>query len=190
MYGVSVVITVSPYSAWILTATVKHKKMSLLKIKKFKELKQLSSTRDDRSDLILQQCINEAEEADISEMLGNALYTAVIQAPSAFADLLEPAVYSYGGKTFSHSGLYKVIAGYAYARFLEGENVRVTPSGITRFAMENTELVSMSEIHLRAVASRATADILYQRIRDYISHTEKYAGYVEAAEPVGETLAV
>ena len=155
---------------------------TLLTIQQLKEWKQLPEPTDTRRDNVVQQCIREAEEVDLAQLTGNALYTAIVAAPEQFADLLEPHIFEYCGNTYSHPGLLKVIAGYAYARYLEGDNVRATAFGVRTQNSDQSAAVEMKEIRRRADNSRATAATMFNDIVRFIDISEKYCRYRRIAK--------
>jgi hypothetical protein len=92
------------------------------------QYKQISnSIYDDK----LKELTIDAQFNDIQPLLGERLFSAVLNDPSGYSDLLNGSSYTYAGITYTNYGLKSVLANYIYARYAMFGDAIDNPFGIT-----------------------------------------------------------
>lgn len=151
----------------------------ILTIQQLKKFKQLTSTLDERNTNIIQQCIDDAEDMDLSQLLGNRLYTYVMSNIEKCEDIISPKVFlDCANMQRSHAGLRKIVANYAYARYLNGDNIRVQPVGVVAQHSDNSNTVMFNEIRRRANEARDLGRSYFTDVNYYIANTLPYSDYL------------
>lgn len=106
--------------------------------------------------------IQEAQEFDIKPILGEVMYFDLLKNSSEtnYSNLLAGKEYIYENYTYQFIGLKTIIAYYAYARFIQNDQIKSTPTGFVTKTNEYSERITKSEID-RIVSQAESAAFAY-----------------------------
>lgn len=79
---------------------------------------------------VVEQFMEEVEQLDIKNLLGNRFYVDVINNLSNYDDIIYPLTYEYGGYTYQHNGLVYVISYLTHSLYVENHKLKDTDGGI------------------------------------------------------------
>lgn len=116
--------------------------------------------------------IVEAQQIDLKQLLGDALYidfmTRVdVTADSkytAYQELLKGKNYTYSGTVYEHPGLIGYLAYMTLAKLYAGNSINVTKYGVTQKKQEDSEPVSREVIMQEVNALRAMGMAMQSQI--------------------------
>lgn len=102
----------------------------LLSATDFAPYKELSSNLDDG--VRLHPYIAQAQQFDLKPLIGELFYKNLVdnQDSTPHTLLLAGGGYGFDGNTYEFSGLKAVLVFFAYARFLENQNINITRFGV------------------------------------------------------------
>lgn len=150
--------------------------MALITFNDFEPYRELTGNLDVTERLT--PYINQAQQFDLKELMGNQFYTDLVNNSSDanYQTLLEGGDYTYNNLTYSFTGLKAVIVMFAYARFLANQNINVTRFGVV-FKNNNDVSERVDQKTLQAAISNAKeqgkaywnecVDFLYHNYTDY-----------------------
>ncbi|WP_157681234.1 DUF6712 family protein [Maribacter dokdonensis] len=117
----------------------------------------------------IQTCIDDAEEVDLFEQLGNFYFELIAKADDEdFDNLLNGCEFEFEGVKMKHSGLRKYVAGLAYVRYLGVSNMTHTPHGYVNKLTQNSEPVSYNQIKDEKKEVQRAASIRFKTISNYL----------------------
>lgn len=96
----------------------------------FAQYRQLSASID--ASARLEPYIRQAQELDLLPLLGNALFTHIVNNPTTPENtaLLDGGPYTHNSQHLTHFGLRAALVFFAYARFIEAQNISITRFGV------------------------------------------------------------
>lgn len=116
--------------------------------------------------------IVEAEEIDIKVILGNALFTDLVNNLTSsdpdYAFLLAGGTYTEGGYTYEMKGLKYVLQYYAWSRYLDNPYIH-TVSGLTSHSDEFGTKPDANELKKIADNVRSSAWNFMRDVTDYLN---------------------
>ena len=132
-------------------------------------------------------CILEAQNIDLRNQLGDALYMAIFDEGATserIAAILEPQTFGdCCGASKMHFGLLKALAYYAYARIVKTGSNMQTRYGMVAKTHEYSENTSLKERIAAYEDAFATADSYMAGVLDYIvANNEKYPEYCKGGK--------
>lgn len=121
-------------------------------------------------DNIFNNYIYEAQEFDLKYLLCEDMYFDLLKnsTDQKYIDLINGKEYTYENKSYSFSGLGKVIAYFTYARFILKSNIVSTSHG---FVVKNTqfsETVPLDERRVFYHNYRKEANIIFDDVKKFI----------------------
>jgi hypothetical protein len=104
--------------------------MALITFSDFEPYRELTGNLDVTERLT--PYITQAQNFDLKPLMGNQFYVDVVNNPASTENvlLLDGGDYVYNNNTYTFTGLKAVIVMFAYARFLQNQNINVTRFGI------------------------------------------------------------
>lgn len=112
------------------------------------------AVRDDK----INPHITDAEELDLAPLLGELLYNAIATTPGDHAELLEGGAYAVDGVTYTQPGLNKVLAIFAYSRYILFGSFTDTAFGFVEKSNQDSQPVggsSKNDLHKGAPDRRS-----------------------------------
>ena len=98
----------------------------------------------------LDRSIEQAEDFDVKQVIGNVFFTEIDANKSTYENLLNGGSYTYNGYTYSFKGLNYAIAYFALSRWTRGSNVNATPFGTVVKSSNDSDPVAASDIAIKA----------------------------------------
>jgi hypothetical protein len=121
--------------------------------------------------------IQEAQQIDLKQLLGDALYLDFYTKYDATGDpsyaayqlLLKGTTYSYGGRTVEHPGLIGFLVYSALARFMPNNQVNATSFGVVQKNWEGSEAIDANMMRQVVTELRSNALAFKADIEKYLS---------------------
>lgn len=111
--------------------------------------------------------IDEAEQQDLRQRLGDRLYSYIVSNTEALTDLLDGCTYTAGGEERTVKGLKTALAYYTYSRIVVGGNIEVTRVGVVARDSQYSERSDYSERLQVSRETAAIADYYMSEVLDY-----------------------
>ena len=123
------------------------------------------------------QFVIEAQSFDVKYWLGDGLLNEICEQEAgspqelstANSTLLNGGSYVYLTKTYLFSGLKAVIIYYAFARFINWQQVNITQAGITIKDTDFSTPASAKDIQRMATEAKLTADAMREELELFLS---------------------
>ena len=142
----------------------------LITASKIKEIRAISDNIKESKRI--EPFILEAEQTDLMDLLGNALYTDLLDkvndSPSIYDTLLNGGTYTYKGIKYTIKGLGYALAYFAYSRFLKFQGVNITNFGIVQKTTEFSQPVSGADINRMASSAKDIAMSYFSDCKLYL----------------------
>lgn len=119
--------------------------------------------------------IEEAEQADLKNLLGAELYYDLVKNKNdgKYSDFLNGKEYQNSkGNTLAFAGLKKTLAYFAYARLILNDNLKHTNSGMVFKRNEYSEQPSSKSIADKAQNAKAMAMNFWQDCEAFLNHNK------------------
>ena len=111
------------------------------------------------SDDKINQFIEDAELVDLKPLLGFSLFNKIKKSPEEYKELLEGGCYDCCGGDYRHEGLEKVLAIYAYSRYVMFGSYTDTPFGYVQKQYQDGQQVVRDN---RKEVYKAQQQVAYQ----------------------------
>ena len=129
----------------------------ILSAEKMKSICGLSPNIGAKSD-ILDRCIEQSEDFDIKNALGNAFYSIIDANKSDYKLFVDGGVYEIDNVKYTFKGLNYAIAYYALARWTKVSNRQPTPFGTVVKSTNDSDPIQQDEIKILVDDYKAIAD--------------------------------
>lgn len=141
----------------------------LISISDFAEIRNISTNVNDATRL--KQFIKEAQELDIKPVFGEEMYYDLMKNSSQtkYSELLAGKDYTYNNYNYSFIGLKTIIVYYAWARFIENDNIKSTPTGFVTKTNEFSDPIPYKSIAQQADQARSAAYAYIQDMNMFLS---------------------
>ena len=122
----------------------------------------------------LNQFIRDAELTDLRPLLGEVLYQDLVTNPTetargSYPDLLDGAIYTYSGYTYTHPGIKDVLVDLAYARYrFMGADID-TPFGSVVKQSQNSQPTGVGRDREIYSAIRKVAFAKWELVKDFLN---------------------
>lgn len=132
------------------------------------------SLKDDRVNMY----IIEAERIDVSEVLGDVMYKELIDGLSnspivqKWTDLVDGCNYVYNAENYIFYGLKYAIAYFAYARFLQSQQINVTTHGIVRKTFENSDVLDSKTLKIEIDKCQEIGSAYLRKTTDFLDRNK------------------
>lgn len=126
------------------------------------------------SDTEFNKYITEAIEFDIKELLCEDFYNDLLNnsADTKYQTLLDGGNYNYNSKNYNFSGLGKVIAYFAYARFINKTNFVSTSHGFVVKTTPHSEPMKTEDRRSHYHNYRKEANIIFKDVKKFIERNQ------------------
>lgn len=145
-------------------------------IAKYREL--APGVRDDK----INPYIEDAENADLQELLGESFLVDLQENPGNHESLLAGGTYSVDGETYRNPGLRKVLALFAYSRYILNGSATDTPFGYVEKTSQNSKAVDAAQKRNIYNSERELAYKYFSQVKLFMIRTE-YASYDTEKQP-------
>lgn len=143
--------------------------MSIITIEQYATARADIAPAYDKEEAKIQRCIDEAEQVDLYDVLGDLYFEVVAnKANPDWADLMNGSTFTYLGKNQIHIGLIKYIAGKAYSRYLPMSQSTHTSHGYVTKLNQNSEPVNYNAIRDERKDVDTTLEVQFKMIENYI----------------------
>lgn len=125
----------------------------------------------EKTELKYNQLVSETINSDLVTMLGASFVTALKKEPTAerFVKILDPLTYkNCNDNDVSHEGLRYVMAYLVYARYIGGNTVKDTFSGMVRPNRSESENVSYGHIKAMQLEAGNIATAQFKLIENFL----------------------
>lgn len=142
--------------------------MALITIADIQAVKQLS---DNLALTKINPFIAEAEELDLKPQLGAAMYKALVDNKDdgdVYQTLLEGEDYTCGNETINYPGIKKILAYYAYSRYLSEQDSFSTVSGMVQPGGQNSSALSEKSITRKIGQARSAGAHYMEEMHKYL----------------------
>ncbi len=114
--------------------------------------------------------IIEAQDLDIKKLLNELLYNDLLKnhTEAKYVTLLQGGEYQYQDKTYSFTGFGKVIAYYAYARFIRKGSFSSTSHGHVVKTTPHSKPLTAEERLIEYKTYRKEASELFQDVKNFL----------------------
>lgn len=117
----------------------------------------------------IDEAISLAQQSDLIGILGEFYFDVINNKDEPeWGDLLNGDIFTYNNEEFEHSGIKRLLADYAYSRFIYMINVNLTPFGAVSKIMNNSEKIERNTIKDIAKQAQIDAGIKFKFIEKYI----------------------
>lgn len=117
----------------------------------------------------IEEAILLAQQSDLLEALGDFYFDVLKNKDEAsYQDLMDGSEFEYSGNVFEQSGVKRLLADYAYARYMYTVNVNVTPFGAQRKTTQDSESVDRNTLKDLAKIAQQDAGIKMKFIDLYL----------------------
>lgn len=144
--------------------------MALIQFSDFAPYKDISPNIDSASRI--EPYINNAQLLDIKPLLGSVFYADIVANPTTTdnAFLLNGGTYTWGNYTYTFAGLKAVLVYFAYARFIQNQQINVTRFGVVyKNNSDVSERVERSAITGLANEAKEIAKAYFEECELYLS---------------------
>ena len=117
------------------------------------------------------QVEKEVCDYEISNLIGQKLYSQIEENPGNYKDLLEGCTFEYGGETISHKGLEYVIAYLVFAAYSLENNLQDTYTGMVQKQRPDSETAPVGLVKNLAQRNREIAYNYFEATKKYIEIT-------------------
>lgn len=133
----------------------------------------------------INEAIDLAQQSDLINILGEFYFDVIKNKDeSTYADLLNGCEFEYEGEDFEHVGIKKMLADYAYARYIYIKPVNDTSFGFQ--FKETQDGTNVDRNYLKDMQKQAQIDagIKFKYIEKYIlSEPDLFSRYCESNKP-------
>lgn len=127
----------------------------------------------------IEEAISLAQQSDLLEILGDFYFDVVKNATEAsFKDLIDGSEFTYQGLTYEHAGIKRLLADFAFARYLYTVNVNLTPFGAVSKLSQDSEGIDRNTIKDLSKQAQIDAGVKFRFIEKYLlSKPEVFSRY-------------
>jgi len=143
------------------------------------------AVRDDK----INPHITDAEELDLAPLLGELLYNAIATTPGDHAELLEGGAYAVDGVTYTQPGLNKVLAIFAYSRYILFGSFTDTAFGFVEKSNQDSQPVGGSSKKTIYTKERQTAEAYFSKVGLYLTRKD-YTNWNSCDRPASSGLRI
>lgn len=147
-------------------------------ISKYREV--APGVRDDK----INPYIEDAQNVDLQEVLPELLFNSLSDTPEAHTLLMDGGPYDYEGVSYKHPGLKKVLALFAFSRYILSGSGTDTPFGFVEKTSQNSQGVSAEQKRNTYKADRNLAYKYFAQVRLFMERTD-YALFNQECKPSG-----
>jgi len=140
----------------------------ILSAEKMKAIAGISPNIGVKSD-ILDRAIEQAEDFDIKQAIGNVFFTQVDANKSTFDTLLNGGSYNYNGYTYSFKGLNYAIAFFALSRWTKASNSVATAYGTVTKQSTSSDPIQNSELMIKVNEYKSVGEQYLQECIDFLN---------------------
>lgn len=132
----------------------------------------------------IEESISLAQQSDLLNILGDFYFDLIANLENAeYIPLLDGGGFEYCNNHYSHAGIKKLLADYAYARFIYMINVNLTPFGVVTKMMHDSEKVDRNTIKDLSKQAQIDAGYKFKYIDYYLkSDTTLFSRYCDGKD--------
>lgn len=159
--------------------------MALITAAEFAEYRKDISKGWQKEQEKIERCIEEAESADLYDVLGPFYFEVVQNAVDAtYEDLMNGSTFEYEGNMCMHIGIKKYLAGLAYVRYLTLANMVHTTHGLVTKLNNDSEPLEINRIRDIRKEVQKLNEIEFERIDMYLrANASKFPKYRKGNNP-------
>ena len=137
-------------------------------------------------DKVAVQHIDDAELVDLKPLLGEKLYLHMSANPNEtiYVALLNGSTYTYDGFQYTHPGVKRVLAEFAYARISFFGNEKSTPYGLVEKRYDDATMIHRDRAKERYKASQQIAVQLWYEVKAFLDRNRGDYEYWNCSEGV------
>lgn len=140
----------------------------ILSAEKMKSITGISPNIGIKSDT-LDRSIEQAEDFDVKQVIGNVFFTEIDANKSTYENLLNGGSYTYNGYTYSFKGLNYAIAYFALSRWTRGSNVNATPFGTVIKSSNDSDPVQTADLMVKVNEYKSIGSQYLQECIDFLN---------------------
>ncbi|MGD2113420.1 MAG: hypothetical protein PVG07_00095 [Acidobacteriota bacterium] len=154
---------------------------NLITATEFASFRNVSIKRDDAK---IDEAISLAQQSDLLEILGEFYFDVIKNAAEAsYSELMNGSEFEYNGESFEHAGIKKLLADYAYSRYIYMKPVNDTAFGF--IVKETQDGTPVDRNYLKDMQKQAQVDagVKFKFIELYIlANTATFPRYCTASD--------
>jgi hypothetical protein len=129
------------------------------------------------------EAISLAQQSDLIAILGDFYFDVVENSQEAtYSDLMNGSTFEYEENSYIHQGIKKLLADYAYSRYVYMVNVAPSPFGFTTKITNNGEVVDRNILKDITKQAQIDAGYKFKFIEKYILSNPLFSRYVKEKE--------
>jgi hypothetical protein len=115
------------------------------------------------------EAISLAQSTDLNNILGDFYFDVYKNRnEESYADLMSGSQFTYQGEEFFHFGIKKLLADYAYARYVHEINSNLTPFGFQEKMTNDSKSVDRNTINDKSKQAQIDAGVKFRIIEKFI----------------------